>query len=214
MDDDLADTQPGAIGSARADAPTQQLGLATTGDRCVACGAPLAGDQRYCVNCGERRSKPRFALPETAPAAQVVTTTSRRPPRRPRAPAGGTMVAGVGTLLLAMGVGVLIGRTNHPAPAPAPAKTQVVYLGGSNGSSGSSTASTATGKKSKSGSKSKAKSHSAPRPSKAAAAKASAAASKVLGSKNLPPATVTVGQSGKGPGFTKGHFTGTFFGGG
>ena len=53
------------------------------------------------------------------------------------------------------------------------------------------------------------------KPSAAQAAKASQAASKVLGSsKALPPATVTEGQTGSGPGFNKkSHkFDGSFFG--
>jgi hypothetical protein len=208
MNDDGEETYAGGIGTAGEDAPTQQLGLTAVGDRCVACGAPLSSDQRYCVNCGERRNKPRFSLPEAAPAPEVATT-ARRPSRRPRTSSGGTLVAGVGTLLLAMGVGVLIGHTNTSSAARTSSpKDQIVYLNGSspNSTAAASTPSSKTGKKS--GSKSKSKSNSP------TGKKATAAASKVLGGKNLPPSTVTVGQSGHGPGYQHGHFTGTFFGGG
>jgi hypothetical protein len=223
MNDDDGETHTGAIGTASRDATTQQLGLSTVGDRCVACGTPLSSDQRYCVNCGERRSKPRFSLPQMAEPAAKVPATTGRPRRRPHAPAGVTVVAGVGTLLLAMGVGVLIGRTNTRSVAQGSSpKTQVVYLNGPspNGSATTSSAATTVGKqstsKSKSDPKSKSKSHSksTSKPSAATTAKAGAAASKVLGGKNLPPPTVTVGATGSGPGYQSGHFTGKFFGGG
>ena len=29
-------------------------------ERCAECGAPMASDQRYCVECGERRGEQRF----------------------------------------------------------------------------------------------------------------------------------------------------------
>jgi hypothetical protein len=215
MNDDGDVTITSPLGTASSDAPTQQIELASVGDRCVSCGTPLSSDQRYCVNCGERRAKPRFSLPETAATATEPAASSRRPPRRPRAPAGATLVAGVGTLLLAMGVGVLIGRTNsRAATAAAPQKTQIVYLGGSNpngGAAATTAASATTNKKSSKKAKSKSKSK---QPTAASTAKAGAAASKVLGGKNLPPPTVTVGASGHGPGYQNGHFTGTFFGGG
>jgi hypothetical protein len=38
--------------------PTEQLGV--EGEDCAACGAPLATDQRYCLNCGQARSGPRL----------------------------------------------------------------------------------------------------------------------------------------------------------
>ena len=206
-------------GVAEKDAPTQQLVAATLGDRCVSCGVPLSSDQRYCVNCGERRGKLRFALPTAAAAATEVSQTRRSAWRRgpsgdrPRVSSGATLVAGVGTLLLAMGVGVLIGHTSGTPKQAAAPPVQVVSVGGG---SGSTTAAGTPAKSSKGGgshSKSKA-SAAAGAPPAAVAAKASNAASKVLGgSKNLPPATVTVGQQGHGPGFNKsGKFDGSFFG--
>jgi hypothetical protein len=208
---------------------TQPLVSATVGDRCVSCGTPLSNDQRYCVACGERRGKPRFSLPAggaagAPPSAELAPApTSASPPahRTPRASSGTTIVAGVGTLLLAMGVGVLIGRNsasninNRPVQAAAP--TVVTVGGGAGTGTTAASAGSTTGKK---GSKSKAtkgksKANSATKPTAAQAAKASNAASKVLGSSNnaLPPATVTVGQTGHGPGYDKsGKFNGSFFG--
>jgi hypothetical protein len=216
--------RPAGVGEE--DAPTQQLVAATLGDRCVNCGVPLSSDQRYCVNCGERRGKLRFALP-TAPAAVTEVSQTRRSAwrrgpssDRPRVSSGATLVAGVGTLLLAMGVGVLIGHTSGTPKQAAAPPVQVVSVGGGSGSGGTTTAGTTATKSGKKGgkggshSKSKSKASAAGAPPAAVAAKASNAASKVLGgSKNLPPATVTVGQQGHGPGFNKsGQFDGSFFG--
>jgi hypothetical protein len=207
---------------------TQPLVSATTGDRCVSCGTPLSSDQRYCVACGERRGKPRFSLPAggsagSLPSSDTAATTVTAPPPPPRAPrasSGTTIVAGVGTLLLAMGVGVLIGRDSannvNTRPVQAAAPT-VIHVGGGTGSGSAAAAPTKSAKKSsRSGThKAKSKTKTASKPTAAQAAKASNAASKVLGSsnKNLPPATVTVGQSGHGPGYNKsGKFDGSFFG--
>ena len=53
---------------------TEQLGTQVTqvlgehGEPCRACGAPLAADQRYCLNCGQRRGEPRVEYREHLPA--------------------------------------------------------------------------------------------------------------------------------------------------
>jgi hypothetical protein len=200
------------------EAPTQHLVAGTVGDRCVSCGTPLTSDQRYCVNCGERRGKARFTLPASdAPTSESLIPSPPPPPRAPRASSGTTIIAGVGTLLLAMGVGVLIGRdsSNMTNKTVAAAPTVVTVAGGAASGASTTTNSAPTGKtSSKSKGKSKGKS-SKGKPSAAQAAKASQAASKVLGSsKALPPATVTEGQTGSGPGFNKkSHkFDGSFFG--
>ena len=208
-------------------APTEQLVSGTVGDRCVSCGTPLSSDQRYCVNCGERRGAPRFSLPAaTASSDPAPTAAASRPPRRPRVSSGATLVAGVGTLLLAMGVGVLIGHnsSNSTKAASAPA-TQVIRVNGGSGSSGgtsggSSNSGGSSSAKHKASSSThshhKASASSASTPPPAAAKKASNAASKVLGgsAKNTPPPTVTVGQKGTGPGYSKKthKFNGSFFG--
>jgi hypothetical protein len=200
----------------------QPLVSSAAGDRCVSCGTPLTSDQRYCVACGERRGKARFALPAGPAATAELATPGPTVPssRPPRASSGTTVVAGVGTLLLAMGVGVLIGRNSadnvNAKPVQAAAPTVVTVGGGGGAGTGTTAASTGTGKSTKKSSKSKGKGKGkqASKPTAAQAAKASAAASKVLGSnKNLPPATVTVGQTGHGPGYNKsGKFDGSFFG--
>jgi hypothetical protein len=211
---------------ASAQQPTQHLVGAAVGDRCATCGAPMASDQHYCINCGERRGKPRFGLGGgVAPAAMAAPPS---PPRRrkPKISSASALVAGVGTLLLAMGVGVLIGRTdsnNNQKAASAP-PVQVVTVAGQGGGSAAAapTSTGAAGSTTKAAAKSSTSKtkHTAAKKkvkvvvTKQEATKAQAAATKVLGSdaKNLPPPTVTQRQKGNGPGFKHGHFTGEFFG--
>jgi hypothetical protein len=114
-----------------------------TGGACAACGAPLAADQRYCLECGERRPLTSEFLRSGSPAAPASPPAA---PPRPAPARGGearpnsllTLLAGVGVLLLAMGVGVLIGRAGSSGGKPAPAQVITVAAGG--GGSGTSAA--------------------------------------------------------------------------
>ncbi len=226
-------------------APAENLVAGTMGDRCVTCGAPLASDQRYCVNCGERRGAPRFALPTASAGPSVATEPADPEPRRarrPRASSGATLVAGVGTLLLALGVGVLIGHGSAAGTKTVQGRAQVIKVneggGGASGAGGARTAAS-TGASSSAGStaskhstggahkhtgathhhathKAKAPSPRTPKPSKKEVQAAQSAANKVTGGSdvNNAPATVTVGGSCTGTGCDpKTHkFTGNFFG--
>ena len=110
--------------------------------QCSSCGTPLAADQRYCLECGERRATvseflrsgpPRQASPPVPPG--FASPAGAEAP----APRGGTvsLLAGIGVLLLAMGVGVLIGRSGSgSSPASTP---QVISV--ASGGSGDTTAS-------------------------------------------------------------------------
>jgi hypothetical protein len=105
--------------------------LAPPGEPCVECGTPLARDQRYCLTCGARRaglSPMLSADPDPRPVA-----APPQPPAPPAPPAPGWrldlgLVAGVGCLLLALLVGVLIGRAGHSNEQKA-AAPQVVTVG-------------------------------------------------------------------------------------
>jgi hypothetical protein len=116
---------------------------------CPSCGAPLADDQRYCLQCGERRPPISGLLAASHPAGAF------GPPATPPAPASPPsateasaarqnallVIAGVGVLLLAMGVGVLIGRSGmgkqasvapqvvsvSSTPAATPAATEATF---------------------------------------------------------------------------------------
>lgn len=116
---------------------------------CPSCGAPLAGDQRYCLECGERRAPMRSGLlggPRPAsgwgpagpsrPTAEPVPPGAQPPVGSGQAPAGDaprgnavTLIAAVGVLLLAMGVGVLIGRSGGGAKQAAASAPQVISVG-------------------------------------------------------------------------------------
>jgi hypothetical protein len=125
---------------------------------CPQCGTQLALDQRYCLECGAPRTYLSGMLLERlrSPSAPGTPTQPSQPP-----PLGGvaalgppvpspsstwqrgnvlTLIAGIGVLLLAMGVGVLIGRSGgSSSAAPAP---QVISVGGAAGAAGAATAPT------------------------------------------------------------------------
>jgi hypothetical protein len=202
-------------------ATTPDLVAPGANDLCSNCQAPLASDQRYCVNCGERRGKPRQMFQPTASKASAPAPPKRE--RRARASAGTTLIAGVATLLLAMGVGVLIGQngtSNNGKQASAAAPVKVITVNGGGGGGSGSTATASTGSKSKkAGKKGSAKQSKAPAAhlSKKTTAAVNQGAANVVGTtQKLAPATVKVGgkcQTGEA-GCQGGKFTGGFFGGG
>jgi hypothetical protein len=118
---------------------------------CAACGAPLADDQRYCLECGERRAPISSVLLGGPPSGDQ----SQAPPATPppsistAADSAGrgnavTVIAGVGVLLLAMGVGVLIGRSSAPKQSAAPAQTISVTQPAAAGGAGAAATTTPT----------------------------------------------------------------------
>jgi hypothetical protein len=143
------------------------------GDQCPACGSPMLSDQRYCLVCGARRGDPRLpfmdavvfmdAMKHPQPAA-AAAAPAPQPDHRPWMSANASLVAGVATLVLAIGVGVLIGRSGDSGTNAA-AAPQVIRVGGGEESATTSTAkanegsATVGGKggKSKSATKTKAK---------------------------------------------------------
>jgi hypothetical protein len=142
-----ADTKAATLSIESIFSPSQPAGA---GAQC-ACGAPLAADQRYCLECGERQVPMSSVLKGHPPAETRSQDAAGAPPALPpgAAPPGPsdgqaqrnstlTVIAGVGVLLLAMGVGVLIGRSGSSRPAPAPA--QVISVAPSSGTAGSSAA--------------------------------------------------------------------------
>jgi hypothetical protein len=212
--------EPDDAGSS--EAPTRPL--VGMGDRCVTCDAPLAPDQRYCLNCGERRGKSRLpvqSLTAAQPQPAGDTGGQRREPPKRRLSSGATLVAGVATLLLAMGVGVLIGnlgKSNNGGPVRASQPVQVVTVGGGGGGGAATTPTTAADTRPSGSSKASKSGKSGTKAvvvTKKVAAKANQAASKVLGasSANLAPTQVQQGQScTHGAGCQGGKFTGNFFG--
>jgi hypothetical protein len=186
-------------------ATAMRHGLATVaGDQCTSCGAPLAPDQRYCVQCGQRRGQSR--LPVAQPVA-VAEQSVVRASRLPRFGVNAALIAGVGTLLLAMGVGVLIGRSGQSEPVRAAAPAQVITVGGGATATPTASSATAGGKSAK----------TAKAAHKAASSAAAAAAAKKIKGANITlpkKSVVKVGSKGTGPGYHNGKFDGNFFGGG
>lgn len=92
---------------------------------------PLAEDQRYCLNCGERRGEPRIDFRQyEAPTPQPSEAAAPSPREgkgdrdyTPLAAVGGIAVLGIMLLL-----GVLIGKGDSDSAPPPPA--QVVVPGG------------------------------------------------------------------------------------
>jgi hypothetical protein len=114
-------------------------GLGEPGEPCARCGAPLAHDQRYCLECGLRRADARIPFAEVmeerirreaaGPPARKVAGVSL-PPQRPVSPvyAG----AGVALLALALGLGVVIGSAGDDQPRQvAAAPPQVITIAAS-----------------------------------------------------------------------------------
>jgi hypothetical protein len=113
------------------------------GEQCPACGATLASGQRYCLECGHRRGDPRLPFMD----AVVFMESINKPQAPPPAPAAresrshgisanASLIAGIATLVLAIGVGVLIGRSNdNGAATAANATPQIIKVGGETGSS-------------------------------------------------------------------------------
>jgi hypothetical protein len=106
---------------------------------CRACGSPLAADQRYCLQCGTRRAEARLPFLDILaqqigqdPARTTATTTTTGPQRGllGRVSANTAAVAGVACLVLALGVGVLIGGLGHDDNATAAPPAQVITVGG------------------------------------------------------------------------------------
>lgn len=88
----------------------------------------MLADQRYCLECGHRRGDPRLpfmdavVFMDAAKQPQPVEAAAAPPAppdRRPFMSANASLVAGVATLVLAIGVGVLIGRSGEGSSQPA-----------------------------------------------------------------------------------------------
>ncbi|HWI74348.1 MAG TPA: hypothetical protein VNT55_20480 [Baekduia sp.] len=110
---------------------------------CRTCGAPLAADQRYCLQCGTRRAEARLPFLEilarqvpagaagpTATAAAATTRQTGPAAWLGRVSTNAAAVAGVACLLLALGVGVLIGGIGSDDSAASPGAPQIITVGG------------------------------------------------------------------------------------
>jgi hypothetical protein len=174
---------------------------ASAGEQCPSCGAHMAIDQRYCLECGQRRGDPRlpfmdavvFMNASRAPKEAAVAPAAAREPRS-RMTANASLIAGVATA----------------SSAP-----QIIRVGGSGGEEAAATASTAGGGQID-GKGGKAKKGKPPEKAIDSSGTSEAAAEvlKPAGDVKLPPPTVQKGgdcESGAA-GCEDGEFTGDFFG--
>lgn len=114
-------------------------------DPCPSCGAAMAHDQRYCLACGARRAEARLDYLEIlrggpAPAVAAGPASVAADPRQR---ANVTVIASIGCLLLALGIGVLIGTSGNgdTAAVPAAQPAQVIKVeGGGAAPAGATTA--------------------------------------------------------------------------
>jgi hypothetical protein len=183
-------------------------GLEDTGAACTVCGAALAPDQRYCVECGQRRGRSDLPMAPVAVQYDEPPAEGSRHSRLRMSP-NIALIGGVGVLLLALGVGVLIGRTGSAAATKAPPVQVVTVAGAAGAAAGSAAATPAT-----SGT-------TGPAPAAAAAATTGKAAKATT---HVSSATVTSSTVTKAiettrpltgpnrPGYHNGKFTGNFFG--
>ena len=120
-------------------ATTQILGKA--GESCRECGAPLAVDQRYCLNCGKRRGEPRIDFKSRIPPKDLASANGHSPPPAEAvqlgSPAGQgpqrdytplAAVGGIAVLGVMLLIGVLIGKGDSGGTPATPAP--VVVQGG------------------------------------------------------------------------------------
>jgi hypothetical protein len=199
--------------------------MAPVNDQCPSCGAGMAVDQRYCLQCGLRRGDPRLPFMDAVvfmdaikrPTQAAAAAAAAPPPleRRSRMTANASLIAGVATLVLAIGVGVMIGQSGDGsgsvAATPAP---QIIKVGG--GAETATASTTGAGEETTGAKGGKGKEAKAPEKAVDSSGTSEAAAEilKPAGDVKLPPPTVKPGgkcESGAS-GCKGGEFTGEFFG--
>jgi hypothetical protein len=195
---------------------TPPIAQPTGGEQCPSCGAQLAADQRYCLSCGQRRGDPRLPFMD----AVVLMDAVQRPPVAPPPPPSrkrrgispnAALIAGVGTLLLALGIGVLIGRSGNHTVASTAAAPQIVRVQSSGEEATGPSPETTTGGSGKAPKTSKAKDAALVEAEKHPAAED---VLKPTAGVKLPPAAVQPGDKCEAgaAGCEDGEFNGNFFG--
>jgi hypothetical protein len=92
-----------------------QVGI--PGDACTTCGSALSPDQRYCLSCGTRRSGANLHFQQILAAEAAAQAPAVSPAQAADGAGGATTrssmpaLASIACLLLALGVGVLIGKS-------------------------------------------------------------------------------------------------------
>jgi hypothetical protein len=182
----------------------------------------MAADQRYCLSCGHRRGDPRLPFMDAVVFMDAVNRPrdAASPPTPPPSPgprmsANASLIAGIATLILAIGVGVLIGRSGDSGSPPVANNTpQVIKV--ENGGGGEATSESSKGSSiggGKAGGKSK--QAATPKQVEKGAEEAQAEVLKTNPNVNLAPPTQEIGgkcdKSTAGCS-SNGKFEGEFFG--
>lgn len=193
-----------------------------TGETCPACGAQMAPDQRYCLECGQRRGDPRLPFMDAVVLMDTLvkgpTPASAAPAKRTRRLSpNATLVAGIGTLLLALGVGVLIGHSGSSQGSPASTAPVVVKVPGGGEASAATTKGGSAATTTAGGGGTKAKKSLKSRAATGSSGQSKGAEEILKPAKGvkLPPPAAKLGEKcSKGTAGCKGgKFTGEFFGG-
>jgi hypothetical protein len=194
------------------------------GDNCPSCGSAMAPDQRYCLACGARRGDPRLpfmdavVFMEAMRQPQIAASAPAPPPeKRSRMSPNASLVAGVATLVLAIGVGVLIGRSGESSSTQVANTTpQVIKVeGGGTETASASTSSAGKGQTSTGGNGSKKQAKAKAETGSSGTSKAAEEVLKPSGDVKLPPPTTQVGgecEKGTAGCSSSGEFNGSFFG--
>ena len=103
--------------------------MSPTQTTCADCDAPLADDQRYCLECGARRNGARLPFAEIAQPGHGPAPSAAPADRPAQGLTAGMAAAGVAIAVLFLGVGVLVGRSGSDDSQVA-AKPTIVRLGG------------------------------------------------------------------------------------
>jgi hypothetical protein len=196
-------------------------------EHCPSCSAQLASDQRYCLECGHRRGDPRLPFMDAVvfmdavkkPQATEAATSPPPQDKRPLMSANASLVAGVATLVLAIGVGVLIGRSGEGNGTNVAATTpQIIKVGGGGEEAEETESAGASASKAGKGSvkakkPAKKKAEKKLQETESGATKATAEVFEPTNGVKLPDAETKVGgkcESGTA-GCESGEFTGNFF---
>ena len=194
-EDDLPRANPVAADAETLDNGQSLLGSTVSGDTCDVCGSRLAPDQRYCVECGTRRGQPRFTLQpgSGASVAQPGVEPAGGRSRRGGWTSSTTLLAGIATLLLALGVGVLIGESGSSTPKTG--GIHVVVNGGGGSGSGAATSTPSSSGSTGGSSTSSGSSHSSGDKTKAKKSSSSSSSNSNSSSKTSSNANVTPAPS-------------------
>ena len=189
-------------------APPATAPVPTAVESCASCGAALAPDQRYCLECGARRPalgsvlagdlRSLIALSSGEPATPARVERSPEPAAVEPARAGATsaVIAGVGVLLLAMGVGVLIGRSGSGGKTVTPPAQVVSVAAPAATSSGAGAAASTPASGTTSGAKHSSSKHKSSKSSSAGSSTAEPAGG--VGQTPSKPAPPSAAESLKG----------------